>query len=470
MWGQLLAHRPRNQLRSLYYDGKHILPRVGNIIPSQYYNLGLVLGWSAKTVDMLALRCAIDEYKWADGELDTLGFPSLNPQGALLEVFNQARISSLIHGVSFLLTTEGEKGEPDVMVHAKDALNCTGLWNSRTRTLTQALSIHEWGERGRRPVSFSIYRDGQTINVARPLEGGEYVIESDPTHNLGVPVEPLVYKRRSGRDFGSSRISRPVMSAQDAGARTLVRMEGHADVYSIPQMILLGGDESAFTEADGSMKPAWKIALGRVLAIADDPESPTPRAEVQQFNAASPQPHIDNLRVHAELLCGESSIPVSSLGLGLSQANPVSADAYLASREDLVSTAENAMSGWDPPQTRTVLRALQAKNGEKAIPEEWLTISSKVRSAMYTSRAQAADAGTKIVAAVPGMAETEVGLELMGLSPDQIKRFLAERRRVVGSEVLNALRARGAATTVPEVPPAPAPPVPEVPPVPASEA
>ena len=42
---------------------------------------------------------------------------------------------------------------------------------------------------------------------------------------------------------------------------------------------------------------------------------------------------------------------------------------------------------------------------------------------------------------MPWLAETEVGMELMGLSDDQIKRALAERRRAAGRNVLAALPA-----------------------------
>ena len=56
-------------------------------------------------------------------------------------------------------------------------------------------------------------------------------------------------------------------------------------------------------------------------------------------------------------------------------------------------------------------------------------------------RAAAADAGSKQLAAVPWLAETEVGLELLGLDDQQIKRALADRRRNGGTAALAAIRA-----------------------------
>jgi hypothetical protein len=42
------------------------------------------------------------------------------------------------------------------------------------------------------------------------------------------------------------------MSLHDQALRTVIRMEGHADVYSFPEMWMLGADESIFKNADGT--------------------------------------------------------------------------------------------------------------------------------------------------------------------------------------------------------------------------
>jgi hypothetical protein len=45
----------------------------------------------------------------------------------------------------------------------------------------------------------------------------------------------------------------------------------------------------------------------------------------------------------------------------------------------------------------------------------------------------------KILSAQPWLGETEVGLELLGLSHDQITRALADRRRAEGRAILNRI-------------------------------
>jgi hypothetical protein len=50
-----------------------------------------------------------------------------------------------------------------------------------------------------------------------------------------------------------------------------------------------------------------------------------------------------------------------------------------------------------------------------------------------------ADAFSKQAAVVPGLAETEVGLELSGMTRDQITRYMDERRRARGAALVGAL-------------------------------
>ena len=120
-------------------------------------------------------------------------------------------------------------------------------------------------------------------------------------------------------------------------------------------------------------------------------------------------------------------------------ANPTSAESYDASQYELIAEAEGVNDDLDRPLARAVRRGLQIQNGLAEQPAQWSTIHPKFRNPRFESRAQAADAGAKQLAAVPWLAETEVGLELLGLTDSQIKRAMAEQRRVAGRRVLDAL-------------------------------
>ena len=439
---QLDAKQPRNFMRASYYDGKRAIRQVGTVIPPQYYRLGIVLGWSAKAVDILARRCNLDRFVWPNGDLDSLGFREVYEGNYLGSEISSATVSSLIHSTSFLVNTRGDEsvGEPAALIHVRDALNATGEWNPRRRGLNNLLSITSRDDEDK-PTGLALYLDGVTITAERDSSG--WSVERSE-HPWGVPAEPLVYKPRVGRPFGSSRISRPVMSLHDQALREMIRMEGHMDVYSWPEMWMLGADESIFKNADGSQKASWQVMLGRIKGIPDDEDAANPRADVKQFPASNPDAHETMLKRLAQLFSGEASIPLTSLGVS-DMSNPTSADSYIASREDLIAEAEGATDDWAPPLRRSLARALAMTNGLSEIPAEWLTIDAKWRSPIYLSRAAAADAGSKQLGAVPWLADTEVGLELLGLDEQQIARAMADKRRMGGSAALRAITDAAAA-------------------------
>lgn len=434
---QLRAKRSRNLLRAGLYDGKHAVQQLGSIIPPTYYQTAVVLGWPAKAVDLLARRCNLDGFVFPGGDLDSLGYQELVRGTGLLSELNQGFTSALLHSTAFITTTRDEDGT--VMMHARDALTATGIWSSRARRLTSAMTVAEWTEDDHKnPRDFTLYLDGLTISCRK--EGPRWSITRS-AHSYGLPVDHLPYKPRLGRPFGSSRISRPVISAYGGAVRTAIRMEGHADVFSFPQMVLLGASSDVFRNSDGSMKPAWQVALGRVFALDDDTENDdksNQRAEVKRFESASPEPHLKMLKQQAELFAGETSIPITSLGVS-TDGNPTSAESYIASREDLITEAEGATDDWAPALSRSMARALAMQNGERSVPDEFLGVAGKFRSPIYTSRAAAADAGAKQIASVPWLAETTVGLEALGFDEQQIERAMAERRRAEASQRTAAL-------------------------------
>ena len=437
---QLDEKARRNNLRAAYYDGKHAVRQLGSIVPPQYYRIGVVLGWSAKAVDILARRCNLDGFIWPDGDLNSLGIKELVDNNYLLTEFSAAEVQSLIHGVVFAINTDGdtELGESSSLLHFKDAAQATGDWNSRTRRMDNLLSITSRDDDGH-PDAIAIYLDGETITGHK--DRGRWELADRTFHDYGVPVEALPYKPRIGRPLGVSRISRAVMSLHDQALRTVIRLEGHMDVYSFPEMWMLGADASIFKNADGSVKPVWQTMLSRIKGVPDDDDAPESlaRADVKQFAASSPQPHLDALKQQAQLFSGETSIPLTSLGVS-DMSNPTSADSYIASREDLIAEAEGATDDWSPPLRRAVIRALAIQNGETKIPDEWKSLDAKWRSPMYLSRAAQADAGAKQLATVPWLADTDVGLELLGLDEQQVTRAMAAKRRSGIESVVAKLR------------------------------
>lgn len=439
---RLIHTRPANTKRSQLYDCKHAPRQRSAVVPDMYYRLGIMLGWSAKAVDGLTRRTQIEGFTWADGDLNALGYREFARDNFLLSEVTQALTDSALHGVSFLINTRGQDEEPTSLLHARDALSTTGTWNHRVRRLTDGMSVSRWSDDDDcRPDVFTLYLDGMTITAERDGSGW-HVDHSE--HGWGVPIEPLVYRPRPSRRYGQSRLTRAVMGLHLQAVRELIRLEGHMDVYSYPEFWLLGGSMADFKNADGTQKALWQVMLGRIKGLEDNPKKPDDlaRPDVKQFPAASPEPHVKTLDLLSRAFARESSLPDSAVALeGLS--NPTSADAYDASQYELIAEAEGAMSDWSTPLNRSVARGLAIQDGRDVVPDEWLGIEPVWLGAKFESKAAKADAGMKQLSAIPWLAETEVGLELLGLSRQQIDRAMAERQLSMGRDQLSQIIAAG---------------------------
>lgn len=425
--------RSRNRLRSSYMDGKHVLRRLPPSSPPYLQSLATVLGWPAKAVESLARRIRLDGFAFGDGP-DVFGLGELLADNDYFAMASQAQLSALVHSTVFQTVTAGGEGEPAAVISQVSAMNGTGDWDYRRREFINFLAVSEWPESTRERKGsfgdegeFTLFTDYQVIWV----KDGK--VQARTESPVRMPVAQLPYKPRLDRPFGSSRISRPVMSITDSAVRTIIRSEGTADFYGVPWFMIFGPGEDAFT------KGSWQMIMDRINAIPDNEDAANPRADVKQFSQGSQQPHVDQLQVLAGLFAGETSIPVSSLGVGLSQANPTSAESYLASREDLIAEAEDAQSAWSAPHRKIAQWAWMVATNTRTMPGELAGITPVWHDTRFTSRAAAADATVKLATVFPWMANSDTVIETLGFDAATTRRLLADKRRGAGTVSLAEL-------------------------------
>jgi hypothetical protein len=431
-----------NLMRTSYYDNKRSIRLIGTLIPPQYFNLGFVLGWTGKAVDALARRCNLDGYVWPAGDLADIGGDDVWDENHLASEVDGAIIAAMQHGPAFLINTVGDADEPEALIHVKDATEATGQWNRRRRHLDNLLSIIDRDKDGR-PLNLALYQDNETLMARRDKATVKWEVDRSD-HVYGVPAEVLPYKPAPKRPFGRSRITQPIMGLQDAAVRTLIRREGHMDVFSYPEFWMLGADESIFRNADGTQKTMWEIRLGRIKGIPDDKDESDPqlaRADVKQFPAQSPEPHWKDINGLAKLFAREASLPDTAVAIS-ELSNPTSAESYDASQYELIAEAEGAVEDFTPALRKSFVRALAMKNkiAVDELPDSWKSIDAQWRNPRYHSRAALADAGMKQLASAPELVGTEVGYELLGLTPQQVKRAVASQRRAAGRSILDRVR------------------------------
>lgn len=428
---------PRNRIRTSFMDSKALAKAISPMIPPYLRQIGTVLGWPAKAVDALARRTRLTGFAIPGAELSKYDLDLLIDDNHYMSEVKLTQVASLTHAVAWEVVTKGGPGEPDAMITSKSALDGTGIWNKRTRRLDAFLSVAEWRTDGQDPTEFALYLPGQAVIVA------DGRVQDRSLHQLHVPVQPLPYKPRLDRPFGQSRITRPVMGLTSAGIRAMLRMEGTADFYGTPHLLLLGAAIEQFTGGDASATASWSWLLNQVNGLPDADDAATDeltRTTVEQIQQGSQQPHLDTIDTIAAAFAGETNIPVSSLGVGVKQANPTSEGSYEASREDLIGEAEDAADCWGHAHVRTLQDAWLIASGERVLPPELRKLQPIWRDPRQTSRSAAADASTKLVSVFDWMKQSDAILETIGLPAPLVERLKQERATITaaptGSQLL----------------------------------
>jgi len=443
---QWAAKRSRNALRTTYYEGKNLLRDLGISIPPQLKTVETVLGWPAKAVGALVSRCNFDGFVLPGSEQDPFDLGGLLADNNMDVELPQAFTSSKIHSTSFLTVTPGDTsaGEPEVLFLARSARWATGLWDRRSRSLKAGLSITDTDESGT-PSEFVMYQRDK-VSTFRKRSDGRWAVEIQANRTGRVWMEPLTFRPELERPFGHSRISRAVMSITDSAVRTVLRSEVSAEFFNTPQRYVLGAEEGAF--AGDTAK--WKAVMGRMLAISRDEEGELP--QVGQFTQQSMQPHMEQLRGWASLFAGETSLPVSSLGIV--QDNPASAEAIYAAKEDLVMEAAAANRVYGSALRRAATTAVMLRDGLTEPPPEMRQLQAKWRNPATPSVVSASDALVKQATVLPWLAESDVALEALGYDQATITRLRADKRRAEAGQRLDRViaavpRARQSEAEVP---------------------
>lgn len=433
MRDQLQAKRARNRVRQNYYDQRVGLKDLGISIPPQLRNIDSVLGWPAKTVDVLADRIRFEKFiSTHESNIDPFGLNELVAQNDFQEVFAQAASSALINSCAFITVTQGdtEAGEPEVLWLPRSAHWATGLWDQRKRSLTAGLSVtrtdtDEFGDVTVREVT--VYLPDKTVVLGFPAAGeraeATAVVLPNP---VGRPLMvALVVGADLRRPFGRSRITRAVMSLTDSAVRTIVRSEVAAEFFSTPQRAILGADPEALEASK------WDAVMSKMLAISRDENGELP--QIQQFSQMSMQPHTEQLRQWAALLAAESSIPLDELGFPSD--NPSSDSAIQSQRDPLRLAAERCIRGFQSALRQVAVLTVALQHGWETA-QEVTNVQAHFAPTVHVSDAAAADAVLKQVQVMPWLAESGVVLEKLGYSAATAERLMSDKRRAEGVQAL----------------------------------
>ena len=413
--------RRMNAIRSTYFDGEAALKDFGISLPPQMRGINSALGWTAKGVRAVTDRSKFEGFVSTSEEM--FGVDEIAADNQFEIEFPGAQVSSAVHGPAFLTVSHGDlqSGEPDVQVIPRAADMSAAVWDRRRRRLKGFLSIVDV-DRGNHPTHMVMYTPEKVITLTRQerIWSAAWVVTVIPNPLGRVSVAPLVYGWELLRPLGHSRITRASMGYVDSALRTIVRSEVSSEFYSAVEYWLFGADVESFVGND-----RWSAVMGRIKAMDTDSNDSADKPDLHRFNGASPQPHVEQLRMWANLFADDQDLEVKFAD----SSNPSSADAIFAAKETLITTTRDANTTWGVGAVSAMRMAVMLRDGLDEVPAEMRTLRAQFTDPAIVSPSARADAFSKLATAIDGFGNSEVGMEFSGLSREQIVRFQAEQRR-----------------------------------------
>lgn len=448
LWRRYAIAQGRNAIRRGYYNAKNALKSLGIAIPTELEGLNVVLGWPRIAVEALADRCVLTG--WASPDGDTQGMDEIADTNDLLVGAEMAHLGATAYGCHLAAVTRRDDGT--VNVSLRPATHATAVWDHSRHAVGAALSIIDV-DAYHRPVGANMYLPGQTIQCVEDGRGWQVVGRAFTAYQ-GVPVVPLRHAPDDEHPFGRSRITPSVMALTDAAMRTWARSEIAAEFFSSPQRYLLNATRDVFTDDTGELKSQWESIIGRIWAVPP-PDDPEAKIEVGQFQAASQQPHLEQLRQLSAMLAAEVSIPPELLGF--KQDNPSSEGALGILERPLVVAAQKATRTFGAGWRRVAQLALMVRDDLSEPSEAARRLQPTWLDPALPSLSQASAAVQQQVTAGILPADSDVTLERLGYDQPTIQRIQQHRRQAGPSDVARLTEALTRSATGAEDDPAATP-------------
>ncbi|WP_165247495.1 phage portal protein [Adlercreutzia sp. ZJ141] len=426
--------RRRNLLREDYYLCHVRVKDLGISMPdSLAKKIDPRVDWPRKAVHALADRSVLDGFTASD-EVVQAELMEICAANGLNELYRKNLIGALKHCCGFWTVTSGDDARP--VISAYPATAASAVWDDSSKTIRAGLVMVESKARGgeRVPMAIDVYTADAIISLR--FRGGAWRAEY-LEHSMGRPLmEHMPYGPTLERPFGTSRITRSVMSITDDAIRQRARMEVAAESSTLPQIWLLGTYKRV---TDGGNK--FDASMGAVNEITKDADGDRPT--VWQSAQLQMAPLTEYLRQLACQMSAVTNVPVSFFGV--SNDNPSSSDAIAASLEPLVIDARNMNRDNGSALRNVAYMALAVLHGTDFATERdaGYNVTANFLPAAYPSVVSQSDALLKQVQSIPKIANSDVSLEMLGYTADQIKRINSDSRRAQGRAVVEQLIAGG---------------------------
>ena len=424
-------HRATNLEREDYYLGHVRVKDLGIAMPkSLAKKIDPRVDWPRKAVHALADRSIFNGFT-CDDEETSAELRSICEANQLDRLYRKNLIGELKHCCGFWTVTDGG-GFP--VISAYHATAAAALWDDARKEINAGLVVAESkkmpGDTERVPTVVHLLTADNLVVLTRA--GGSWHAEYRE-HSMGrCLMEPMAHGATLERPFGTSRITRSVMSITDDAIRQRARMEVAAEAATLPQTWLLGTYKKMLNDQN-----KYDASMGAVNEITKDPDGDKPT--VWQSAQLQMTPLTEYLRQLACQMSAVTNVPVSFFGV--SNDNPSSSDAIAASLEPLVIDAKNLNRDNGAALRNVAYMALAVARGTDYATERdaGANVNPRFLSPAYPSTVSLSDALLKQVQALPKLANSTVAYELLDYTDEQIQRIESDSKKASANAAIASL-------------------------------
>jgi len=425
------ARLERNRLRRDFFEMHVNVKNIGIALSDEMVRkLDASCGWPRKAVCMPAERSRIDGWTFESGR----------PSDALLRImrdnsfgakYDMASQSELTHGLMCWTLSRAEVGRSKVQIKTHSAETSAVEWDGRLERVRDGMAIIDTRPLWPRsytmtPCAVNLYTDDATIVLTLDDDNIHWHARAEK-NPMGRPlIEPMVFQPSVTRPLGQSRITRAVMSIVMRKLRNDMRSEVGAEIFTTPQKFLLGATDEAFD------MDRYESYMGNIFLAGKDEDGDVPK--FGQLPQGTMQPLTDYSRSLAAEFSGETSIPITSLGIIHDQ--PASAEAMENAERDMVQLVERMNKTNGQALRNVAMMALAIDDGPgrslESLSEDEYGVHVRWGDPAMPNRAAEADRWTKLASVAPWVTETEEFLTGFGV-PEEVRfSMLAQKRRLEG--------------------------------------
>lgn len=419
----------RNSDLNGFFRGDRKVRDPGKLQDASLLRMSGGLGWCRIAVEALAERISIFSIGAKGDEGMNEYIQNVIEENDFIGAFNDKGVEDmLLYGVSFILVAKGDTslGYPKTVISIENPNSIYGKINNELGIMDEAIRVVNSNQ-------IEYWTKNYVHNFSTTDKGDVVYVNSYDNDYGVVPIIPIINKPNS-MGWGKSEISPDLQRIYERAQRHLYRMEITAQRYSIPQRYFLGLSRS---ELIGNGGYSGGILQDPVITIEDkEPEgsydnenTSNQRAEIGTLESSNPENHIKPFDKDREEFANVAALPPTYMGI--TTANPSSADAIRMNESRIVKRAENRINTSVSYLKKLVRLIGKTYEGEA---ESW--VPSVIHNKPHTNtEASTTDAVIKQIQAGIIPADSPITLQKLGYSDDEIQSLMAHTAKKEGSAI-----------------------------------